>query len=276
MLIKAKTLEGCELRARDGVIGRVKDVYFDDEHWHVRYLVVDTGSWMTGRTVLISAAVLQAWEWDRRTVSIDLTREQVRNSPGIDTARPVSRQQEERLHQFYAWPYYWSGPIPTSGYMAPGNPAAAGWSAAVMRDGFATGEPGYSASSASPGADADAQRAQSEPERNEEDSHLRSLRAVRGYDIQAADGTIGQVDDVVIDESTWAVRYLLVDTSNWWTGRKVLVGLSHIREISWYDRTVVVDLPRDEIKASPDFDEARPLTSDYVDRLDAHYRRRGA
>jgi uncharacterized protein YrrD len=273
MMTLAKTLEGCELHARDGEIGRVKDVYFDDEHWHVRYLVVETGNWLTGRTVLISAAALQNREWSRRTIGVGLTKEQVRNSPGIDTARPVSRQEQEALHRYYAWPYYWAGPFPTSAFSAPLDPAGGGWSAAALRDGYGTGEPGWRDSGKAARELNDPRKPPPESRESENDSHLRSVNAVRGYDIRAVDGSIGHVEDFVLDDETWAVRYLLANTKNWWPGRKVLVGLGHIRDISWHERGVFVDLNRGEIKASPEFDEGRPLTSDYVDRLDAHYGR---
>jgi uncharacterized protein YrrD len=273
MILRAKTLEGCELHARDGEIGRVKDVYFDDEHWHVRYLVVETGSWLTGRSVLISAAALGNREWSSRSIVVDLTKEQVRNSPGIDTARPVSRQEQEALHRYYAWPYYWAGPFPTSAFTAPLDPAGGGWSAAALREGYGTGDPGFSAAGAAAREQNDPRKPPPETRPSEEDSHLRSLNAIRGYDIRAVDGSIGHVEDFVLDDETWAVRYLLANTRNWWPGRKVLVGLTHIRDISWHEHGVFVDLNRDEIKASPEFDEARPLTSDYVDRLDAHYRK---
>lgn len=266
MLRNAKSIEGLELHAREGAIGIVKDVYFDDERWHLRYFIVQTGSWLTGRMVLISPAAIHSPLWDRQVLTTELTREQVRNSPQIDMARPVSRQQELELNRYYVWPYYWTAPTLGTGYIASISPFAAP-SAAAMR----------SLSSPPPGA-GERERADSSyvadlKESAKDDPHLRSAHAVRGYHIEAADGSIGHVEDFLVEETSWAVRYLLVDTRNWWPGKKVLVPLSSITAIEWNGSTVRVDLTRDAIKTGPEFDPRRAVAGDYTDRLEAHYHR---
>lgn len=265
MLNTAKNIEGAELHARDGVIGSVKDFYFDDEHWHVRYMVVDTGPWLTGRKVLISSAALSPEPGNRKYLSVDLTKEQVRNSPDVDTAKPVSRQHEEQLHRYYAWPYYWGGPYVGGGLSAPIAGPAAPTAAAVHasrapQEGDAGQTLGSKGAAAASGREAPG------------DPHLRGVHEIRGYHIEATDGSVGHVQDVVLDDATWAVRYLIVDTRNWLPGKKVIVSPQQIREVSWLDSSVYVDLTREAIKSGPEFDETRPLTPDYTDRLDAHYR----
>ena len=56
------------------------------------------------------------------------------------------------------------------------------------------------------------------------DVHLRSANKVTGYRIGATDGDIGHVEDFIIDDETWEIRYMVVDTQNWWPGKKVLVA----------------------------------------------------
>lgn len=269
MIRNAKTLENAELHARDGTIGKVKDFYFDDQEWRVRYLIIDTGSWLTGRSVLIASSAVSLGETADAVLNVDLTREQVRNSPDVDAAKPVSRQYEEQLHRHYAWPYYWRGPYIGGGVggvdvpiAAPAAPTAVAVHAARNPSSGRAGEIRDQR-----GADAAAEAGA--------DPQLRSVHAVRGYHIEAADGAIGHVEDVLLDDANWAVRYLIVDTRNWLPGKKVIIAPRQVRQISWLNSSVFVDLTRDAIKRSPEFDESRGVTADYTDRLEAHYRAGG-
>lgn len=96
MLRLVTKLEGCAIGAIDGTIGHVKDLYFDDAAWVVRYLVVATGDWLSKRKVLISPFALGVPGWAQRILPASLTIEQVRNLPDIDTDKPISRQHEIR------------------------------------------------------------------------------------------------------------------------------------------------------------------------------------
>lgn len=263
MLRDAKSIEGYELRARDGIIGRVRDVYFDDEKWTVRYLVVDAGSWLTGRTVLIAAAAIKSRDWDLRLLEVELTKEQVKNSPHVDTEKPVSRQQEEDIHRYYAWPYYWADPPLASGtgYVAPISPAA------VPARGAGPAPPQDERRSTVAEDVAAARTRQGDP-------HLRSVNAIRGYTVQAQDGAAGHVEDFILDDDSWALRGLVVDTRNWWPGGHVLLPLANVTEISWLERRLYLAETREAIKAAPAFDGRRPIPADYVDRLAAHRRPR--
>ena len=109
MLRSTKQLHGDKLGATDGEIGHVKDFYFDDQNWAIRYLVVDTGSWLPGRQVLISPHSLGALDSAGKVLSVKLTRKQIEDSPSIDAHKPVSRQWEEEYYRYYGWPFYWQG-----------------------------------------------------------------------------------------------------------------------------------------------------------------------
>src|SRR5438105_4575007 len=110
MLQTINNLRKFTLRATDGPIGSVKDCYFDDEHWTVRYLVVHTGAWLMGRDVLISPIAVRRANNEEKYLEVDLSKERVEKSPSIDTAKPISRRHEREYFQYYGWPYYWGGP----------------------------------------------------------------------------------------------------------------------------------------------------------------------
>ena len=243
MLSKAKTLKGYKLHSLDGEIGKVKEFYFDDRHWTIRYLVADTGHWLTGRQVLISPYALNSVIKSKKDLSVDLTKKQIEDSPSLNTQKPVSSQFEEAYFEYYGWPTYWNGPFMWGNYSH------------IVRD-------------------HDKWNASSQAEKAW-DRHLRSTREVTGYHLQALDGEIGHVEDFVIDDETWAIRYLIVGTKNWWPGRKVLVSPQWIERVSWEESKVFVNLPRDTIKRSPEYTEESLITRDYETILHRHYDRQG-
>lgn len=256
MLNSVSHLRRATVAATDGDIGPIKQVFFDDQRWVIRYLIVDTGSWLTGREVLISPyAVTQPLPKDP-TVAVRLTRKQVQASPDIDTHQPVSRRHEQDYLRYYAYPDYWDG----SGLWAMGE--------------LPMLPPTPPAGPAGAQAAIDARsRAEHVPT---EDVHLRSSAEVDDYRIQAADGSIGHVEDFIFDDESWAIRYLLVNTNNWWPGgRKVLVAVSWISSIEWADKAVYVTLTREQIKDSPAYDENVTIDRDYEQRLHESYNRVG-
>ncbi|MGI8965948.1 MAG: PRC-barrel domain-containing protein [Limisphaerales bacterium] len=243
MLKTAKTLKGYKLDSLDGEIGEVKEFYFDDRHWTIRYLVANTGSWLTGRQVLISPHALVAAIKEEKHIAIDLTKKQIEDSPSLNSDKPVSRQFEEAYYGYYGWPMYWSGPNMWGPYPY------------IVR--------------------APEKQNKSNQGGKAWDAHLRSTDAVRGHYIQAADGEIGHVEDFIIDDETWAIRYLVIDTRNWWPGKKVLVSPHWIERVSWSESKVFVNLLRESIKQSPEYTEASLLTRDYETGLHRHYNRQG-
>ncbi len=243
MLNKAKTLKGYKLHSLDGEIGKVKEFYFDDHHWTIRYLIADTGNWLTGRQVLISPHALIAVNKEEGYVTVDLTRKQIEDSPSLDSDKPVSRQFEKLYYEYYGWPMYWNGPYMWGPYPNIVNNR-------TKRREFTHAKKAW-------------------------DSHLRSTEYVSGYDIQATDGEIGHVEDFIIDDEMWTIRYLIIDTRNWWPGKKVLVSPQWIERVSWDDSKVFINLLREAIRQSPEYNEESLLTRDYETGLHQHYNRQG-
>jgi uncharacterized protein YrrD len=233
MLHAIKKLERCEILSTDGPLGAIDNVYFDDERWVVRYLIVKTGGWFSGKKVLISPRTVQLIDWPSHSVMLCLTKAQIKGSPDIDADKPVSRQQEEQLQRYYGYPQYWPSTSNWATGTAPVIPPLAGGAVELpkrrLREGSAAA-------------------------RSEGDSHLRSGSEVRGYAIAAGDDLIGHVEDFLFDEETWAVRYLVLKTRNWLPGKHVLITSEQIKEVDWFLRAVSVSMTRKEVEQSPPFD----------------------
>jgi uncharacterized protein YrrD len=243
MLNKAKTLKGYKLDSLDGEIGKVKEFYFDDQHWAIRYLVADTGNWLTGRLVLISPYALVAVSKEEQHITIDLTKKQIEDSPSLNSDKPVSRQFEEAYYRYYGYPLYWTGSYSWGSY---------------------------------PYIERDREKWNKSNQGGKAwDTHLRSTNAVIDNKIQATNGKIGHVEDFIVDDETWAIRYLVVDTRKWWLGKKVLISTKWITRVSWYESKVFVNLTRETIKQSPEYTEEALLTREYETRLHQHYSRQG-
>lgn len=249
MLRNVKNLRGYVIRAIDGTVGKVDDFYFDDKDWGIRHLVVDTGSWLSGRKVLISPVAVGHAGWMARRLPVALTRAQVERSQDIDTRKPVSRQHEAQYAGYYGHPIYWGGAGLWGMGAYPGSLTVQGRVEQDLRD---HGNP------ATP-----------------EDCHLRSSNAVVGYHIRATDGDIGHLEDLLVDDDTWAIRYLVVNTSNWWGGHRVLVSPGWITDVSWPESSVFVDLTRQAVKDAPRYESAAVVDRQVEQALYDHYDRPG-
>jgi sporulation protein YlmC with PRC-barrel domain len=234
MLFSFEDLRGYQIRAADGDIGSVDDVLFEDTTSVVRYLVVATGSWLFGRKVLLAAAALGPVEHGARAITTGLTTRQVKDSPSIDSDQPVSRQQEEALHSYYEWPPYWYG--------TPALGLAPYWGGV----GLAPPPPAHDP----------VEREVADMQRQQADPHLRSAREVIGYYVAAADGDIGHVEDLLVDDADWMIRQLVIDTRNWLPGRKVLVDTDRLRSVDWAGRHIVLGMSRGEVESGPEFDRS--------------------
>ena len=251
MLVKAKDLEGAGLAAIDGPIGEVEECFFDDEKWTVRYLVVDTGGWLSGRRVLISPSSVREVDLPNGRVVVSLTRKQVEDSPDIDTHQPISRQKERALLTYYGLPPYWVT-LPLDPVVMPVPPPMPDPSVTAEPDGMPDGESAT----------------------DDEDAHLQSTRDVRGYDIQARDGEMGSVDDFLIDDQSWTIRWSVVDTARWLPGKKVLVSPEWVDAVAWADRALRVALTREQIQNAPEYHPDEPVSREYEVRLFEYYGRR--
>ena len=233
-----KSLIGFDLKETDGDIGEVVDFYFDDQSWTVRYVIVKTGNWLSGKKVLISPQAFQQPDWENEEIAVNLTQEQIKNSPDIDTEKPVSRQQEEQLTNYYPWVGYWGdvhdagifGQMPSDLYYEDVTPPPA-----------------------SIGTDTNL----STEENN--DQHLHSTEDVDGYNIHAIDGEIGKVVDFIVDDSTWKMKYFVVETGSWLNSKKVLLSTKWIKEVNWENSTVIVNISTESVKNSPEFDVSEPV-----------------
>lgn len=242
MLRSLKGIKGYRIRALDGDIGKVDDFLFDDVGWFVRYVVAGTGNWLARRKVLVGPEVFETADWPEHTVPVRLTKQLVESSPDLDEDAPVSRHEEERLRTFYGWTSWWHAPmqgvtpVPSREVLEPQAREAA----------VATGE---------------------------HDPHLRSVSEVMGYGMEARDGEIGRVDDFIVDDRSWALRYFVAETRSLLPGRKVLLAPQWITEVRWPDGRVVVDLTRRQIKEAPEFDATAPINRRYEERMYDFYGR---
>ena len=247
MLRSMKSMEDYTIGATDGIIGRVRDFYFDDDAWVIRYLVVDCGDTAKRRKVLISPISVGRPNWSEKILPVSLTCSQVANSPEIDTDKPVSSQQEMGYLGYYGYGNYWGG----------GGLWGAGLYPDVLQGGLLHGNP-----------------ATHFPHRHD-DLHLRSGNVVMHYYVHAIDGDIGHVDGFLVDEASWAIRYLVVNTSNWWLGHKVLIAPPWIDDIDWAQCKVAVGMTREAVNRAPTYDPAISLDRSQEEAIHMHYGRSG-
>jgi uncharacterized protein YrrD len=220
MLYNTKELYGHKLTASDGDIGHIQDFYFDDNTWVIRYLVVDTGSWLSGRQVLLTPHAFGRLDTDGKTLAINLTRKQIENSPSIESHKPVSRQYEIEYYQYYGWPAYWNG----------GGMWGLGGYPVVMP----------------PSKD----EVVAQQHHHRDDKHLYSAKAVMGYAIHATDGEIGTVSGFMADDKSWAISDLAVEAGHWYSGKEILIAAASIQGISYVDSNVFVKLSKADIQGT--------------------------
>ena len=226
MLRSIKRLYGDKLGASDGDIGQVKDFYFDDQNWAVRYVVADTGSWLPGRQVLISPHAFGRLDQAGKVLRVNLTRKQIEGSPSIESHKPVSRQYEEEYYRYYGWPYYWQG-------------------------GGVWGMSGFPILELPP-KPLPSEPATAVPLPERADAHLRSAQSVNGYHLQATDGIIGHVCDFMMDDKSWAIGQLVIKTGHRLSGREVLIPTDKVARISFDESTVFVNLTKEAVEHSPE------------------------
>lgn len=262
MLRSVNDLKGFGIVATDGEIGNVEEFYFDDERWAMRYLVTNTGNWLSGRQVLISPFSVMKLDQDTRKLHVALTKDQVEKSPNIDRHKPVSRQMEAAYSDYYGYPYYWGGPFL---WGAEESPVLASQRSATAIA-TATAQPTVVMRTGHPTAGAAA------PMRvYSVDVHLRSTQEVTSYHIAATDGDIGHAEDFIVEDDNWTIRYLAIDTRNWLPGKTVIVSPQWISAIDWAQGKVHLNLSRDGVEHSPEFDSAKLISRDYEMQLHQHY-----
>ncbi|MEK7393306.1 MAG: PRC-barrel domain-containing protein [Fibrobacterota bacterium] len=244
MLSKANTLKGYALNGLDGELGTVEEFHFDDLHWTIRYLVAETGDWLADRKVMISPYALNFVDNDRRSVSVDLTWKQIEESPRLEGNDPVTREFEESYHAHFGWPGYWDGPY--------------AWGALpylLMQ----AGKKAYTALSP----------------KQPKDPHLRSTSDMTGVVIHALDGEIGRIVDFIIDDNSWSIRYMIVDSGPWWHGKRILISPRWLERLDWNGSKAFLKFSRDTIRSAPEYVEVPLVSREYENSLHNHYLRKG-
>lgn len=240
-----KQIIGYSIGALDGEIGKVHDFLFDDQAWIIRYLAADTGKWLPGRRVIISPVDLISADWMHSVLKINRTREEIEKSPPIEADMPVSRQMEEKLSKHFAWPGYWPPVSPAAGLGTPG-----------------------------PLSQADHSTRKEENNKDDHgDPHLRSAREVTGYYVLTTDGEMGHVEDFIVEDELWIIRYLVVDTVNWWPGKQVILSPHWVHDIKWNSRQVEFSMSKAMLEAAPEFDPLKPINREYEITLYDYYGR---
>ena len=240
MLHSLKELDGYKIIGTDDDLGKVHDFFFDDKVWTIRYLVIGTGNWFPGKKVLVSPASLNPPDWSTKSLPVKLTTEQIKNSPPVDTEKPVSRQHEIELAKYYYWPMYWE-------------------SDSLFYPGFSPETIEVINSR---------QESLAEEVKLQADPRLRSADKVAGYSIKATNDDIGHVEDFIVNDETWNICYMVVDTRNWFPGgKKTLVSPLWISKVDWHSNTVEVDVTKERIENAPEYDPSTPINREYETRF---------
>ncbi len=252
MLYRADAILNQKVEATDGVVGVVRDLYFDDVSWTLRYLVVDTGGWLTGRDILISSESLVEYCEERGVMVTRLSQMQIENSPAAETGQPISRLSEMQLSQYYGWSPYWSA---TAGLF----PLSKTYS--FPRD------------AAAPNGGPLSSKFESEFQKQSQmEPNLRSFSHLKDYALHASDGDVGQVEDLLIEPETWRITHLIADTRLWWPGGLVVIDRALIDRICWPERQIAVSMTRAEVKNSPAYDRRHKLNENFQTTVSSYYR----
>jgi len=249
MLWDASSISGYAIEASDGRVGIVADLLIEDVDWSIRWLIVDTGNWLSGRKVLLPLSALGQPDPALRKFPVKLNMQQVKDSPDIDTNMPVSRQMESDVIDYYSGgPYWGDGLIPMSNAIA--TPLVA---------------PLYSLrSNPNDSGDAGASLKRNDP-------HLRSIAAMTGYHIHASDGEIGHVKDFLVEVDGWRIRYIMIDTNDWWPGEKVLISPFSVQEINWAERQIQLNVKRQQVKDAPPYNAVTTVDGAYNEKFLTYY-----
>ena len=234
-LRKLEVLSRYFVHALDGDIGQIRQVYFDDRDWQVRYFVVRTGNWLLGRDVLLLPDVFASVDDEQQRIEVELKREQIQDAPPVDDEMPISRHYEQELFVHYGWKPYWDGD-PSLGLGSTVPPPAEG-----------------------------------ESVREPANPHLRASEEVEGYRIRTKEGNVGEVRDFLLQDHDWKIRYLDVVTGNWFFGREVLIACAWLESIDWTTRNVVTVLTREAIENAPRYKAGELISREYEIALYKHY-----
>ncbi|WP_054635235.1 PRC-barrel domain-containing protein [Thalassobacillus sp. C254] len=254
MLFPAKDLVRFSIEATDGDIGKVDDLFFEEDNWTVRYMVVNTNPWLPGGKVLISPISIESVDLSEGVVRVDLTKDQIKDAPDIDSSEAISRQKEEEYHQYYGFSYYW----PFAGY----------W-----------GHHAYARDLASLGSDdlANKVKEQDTEENEQEGPKLRSAKELTGdwtgYNIVAYEEAAGNVSNLLIEDKTWKVRYMVVSSSKMFSSKEVLLSTDWVNEVDWVNGDIHMNVNKEEIEQAPDYETGNPVERSFEEDLYSHFKK---
>ncbi len=218
MIQSVTNLYGASLAATDGSIGSIEDFYFDDQSFAVRYLVADTGSWLSGRLILLSPFAFGSFDQQRKELPVQLTRYQIEDSPPITRHQPITRQHEIDHFGHYGWPSYWEGSSLWGPSSYPVVIQAAPWGLTNQ-----------------------------EKHHHREDRFLQSAKDIMGYEIHTTDGVIGTLADILIDDTQWLIKDFIIETGHWYSGKRIRLLPEHIQRIRSQDSVIVVNLTKKDL-----------------------------
>jgi hypothetical protein len=248
MLLVASALKGYDLEATDGTIGTVSDFLFNDKNWSLQWLVVDNGTWLSERRVLLHPSSIGAKAYERHALAIALTKAQIEGSPEIRHDQPVSRQTGLSLYDYYGASPLWDGGYFGNGAIASplSSPPIYGQTPMDSRD------------------DEDLIDGGGDP-------HLLSVAAVTDYHVDATDGPIGHIENFIIDDACWEIRYVVIDTRHFWPGKHVLLSPHAVTEVDWLRHEIRLNLSREAVRASPAWNSDDLIDAEFEMRLHTHY-----
>jgi hypothetical protein len=242
MLRSLKDLQNYKIHAKDGDLGSVHSFLFDDLSWSLKYLVVDTGKWLPGKKVLISPFDIDDLLWKDKIMNLRLKIDDIENSPSINDKQPVYLQMQEQKRKKLS---------STTIIPAVGTPI-----------------PTY----VTLNEDLQLNEITKHAEKNNINTHLRSSLEVMGYHMNATDGEIGYLDDIIIEDNlTWKIHYIIIYIGNWLTGKKVIVSPNWIDNIHWENKLIDIDLTKEKVEESPEYNPSEPVNREYETVLYDYY-----
>ena len=254
MFRSEKEIEGVAIGAVDGTIGKVEQLVFDDRNWAIRYIVVDIGSWLSGKRVLLSPAAIDKIGTD--ALYVKNSKDQIKNSPSFESIELVSRQEEMELHDYYSWPYYWAYPQTYNSLGGALYPGLAPPLTHPVQESITE----------------EALKKDREQERSHRKSHLRETKEVRRYTIMATDEEIGRVGDFITDMNNWVIRYLVIEAGSLFHEKKFLIAPQWTGGIDWGESVVYVIRDSQTIRNAPAYDSKVPITRDYEEKIYDYYK----
>ena len=214
-----QALRGYKLSATDGDVGHVQDFYFDDETWAVRFVLGEPGVWLGKRQLLLAPHAFGRLDRENKILALNLTRKQIENSPPVESHQPVSRQHEIASDRYYGWPGSWDG----------GALRALGCYPIVL-----------------PRSKVEREKIRQDHDRD--DIHLRSTNTIKGYEIHATDGLLGSVCGFMVDDTSWIIGEVVVESGHWYSGKEILIPTGEVERISYADAQVYVKVTRAAIQ----------------------------